>query len=100
MFNKTAIRKYIDVSTGHILQKDAESLQDPKTFPGVAYDYEYGAWVHVPIDDTEDQLSHYVDFGSSPEFINILREAAKQGIGWVRFDSDGEVHENFPTFEW
>lgn len=100
MFNKTAICQYIDISTAHIHQKDAESMADPKTFPGLAYNYEEGAWIHVPVDDTEDQLSYYVDFGSSPALINILREAAKQGIGWVRFDRDGEVHENFPTFDW
>lgn len=103
------IYTYMDCSMVHITKRDAELLQAavdewelfegfrdlvPLTYPFPA---EHGFMVHV-IDDDE-LLALHRQAGFSGAFMDLLAHARKYQCWWLRLDPDGEVFDEFPSFE-
>lgn len=83
---------YLDCSTAHVLPSDMSLLENPDV---IAYPNEYGAWVYVPItEDTPDWIKEFQEKGFSPNFIEVVKMAQAHGCYWVKFDSDGVIHDN------
>lgn len=93
--------RYLDISNGHISEKDAGALKEQCGIRG-AYligTYDEGWVLSISeTDDYEDDES-FVDC-YSPEFYDVLDYARKQGCTLLRFDRDGMEFPDFPTFDW
>lgn len=88
--------KFLDVSTGHVTQKDFKLLKRDDCLI-TSYPYLEGCWVHVAKDVTKGNL---LRLGFSEGFI-MAYLAAKEAVCWfIRFDCDGFEYERFPTYEW
>ena len=106
--------RFADVSAGHITQKDADLLkyysipftERPDTreiFAGpIVYGYPEGFFVcsGVPNDEVADYIKECKDVGMSKQFCQILKEAAKQSMSFVRFDCDGAHVKGLKEFNW
>lgn len=103
------IYTYMDCSMVHITKNDADLLQAaadgleifegfrcmaPLVYPFPA---EYGFMVHVIDDDELLALHHKAGFSAA--FMALLTYARKYQCWWLRLDPDGEVFDEFPSFE-
>jgi hypothetical protein len=86
--------KVLDISTGHMTEKDNETLREYEAVVPVYELKDFGWLCYVgEIDD------NWPDHLFSPEFRAILKEAAELGCDYVRFDRDGREYD-IPTFDW
>lgn len=95
-----SVHEYMDLSTGHVTQKDMELLDGDTCV--IAYPYKEGAFVIVP-PDLNTELQHrqdIVDAGFSVAFLEMLQYAFDAGVLIVRLDADGDQDESLPTFDW
>jgi hypothetical protein len=91
-----AVRKFLDLSTAHLPQEVMNyPLSDCEGV--IAYPYEYGAWMYVPVDVME-QLAEVPE--TPPEVQAVWRYARVQGCDYVRFDSDAPRDFNLPIWDW
>jgi hypothetical protein len=100
---RPCIEKVLDISTAHISESD-DSLIKEDSFPGSAYQYEYGYFVYTGLGETPvDHKNHkagYKKHGMSKEFISIIEKARRKGLKYVKFDCDGMTYSDLTTFEW
>jgi len=95
----------LDISTGHITQKDTELLeQNDCPVSGYPYgpkDDAYGHLVHLTNSpgDFEIEMSSAKKYGFSDAFIKVCKVARAKSCDYVRFDRDGAVYD-LPTFDW
>lgn len=91
------VHKYLDLSTSHLpIELGMGGLASANGV--IAYDIEYGWLMWVPLDD--DSFRMVEQEGAPAEVLRIMRHARSLGCGYVRFDADGLVDENLPTWEW
>lgn len=97
------VEKMVCVTTGHIPLHTAEALgQDqgksgePALWNDISYVFfhEYGWIVHV----SEDAASTVKQ--AHPELANLIELCIKQGIAYLRLDSDGLHVDGLQAFEW
>lgn len=97
-------RIYLDLSTSVVTELEMAHITEapPRVIP-----HEYGAWVHVPpVDGDEDPLA--VDYESDentwaafPNLRKVLVFARTMGAYWINLDGDGyDTIASLPTFEW
>jgi len=91
--------KVLDISTGHMEQRDAElldkwhssgSLLIPPTY--VLAEYGYLVYCRGPREAETNELSQAVQ--------TILAWARSLGCDYVRFDRDGRQYDGLPIFDW
>lgn len=89
-----SIHQYLDLSTGHLSEDTINDWAKDCPYPVIA-GYDYGLIVSVPGEG-------YVDGESEvpADLRDVLVYARKQGCTMVRFDSDGDVLEELPYFDW
>jgi hypothetical protein len=94
------VYQYLDLSTKHLPEYEMQQLSeradrvDGDVNDGIIADnFPYGTWVHVSYERPSD-LAGFV------ELPKVLAYARKTGAAWVRFDRDGDVHDDLPTWEW
>ena len=94
------LAKYLDLSTRHLPK--AEMLSITEAAPPRVIEHEYGAWVNVQRDDTDDVDAEFAEDGTFSTLAAILQYARELDpeINWINFDSDGETIEGLPIFEW
>lgn len=51
----------------------------------------------VPFSEIRD---HVHILGFSEEFLNLLATLREEGYVYILFDSDGEIYDDLPVFEW
>lgn len=92
-----ATQPFIDMSTAYLPADERAALWGPmqtvRTIP-----HEYGAMVHVPIDDTDETAAQVATDGL-PVLAGLLIKAAAAGAWWINFDRDGDVSHPLPTFD-
>jgi hypothetical protein len=95
--------KYIDVSTGHITERD------DKLFMGDSYDLGsaiiatgYGYFVYICGDRASfaANLKDMKQAGYSAAARRVLSRAHRAGCDWVKFDRDAIMYEDLPRFDW
>jgi hypothetical protein len=91
MSNDRNVRKYLDVSTGHIPADERERIDGG---PLVAHPHPDGWWVWVPPDD-DPPYEHAELF---PCVTRVLRIARELGCAWVCLDRDAGLIEGAPWF--
>lgn len=94
-----SIEKYMDASTCYITQEDDYKIK-AWNFPRFVIPYDEGYFIHVPKEYYEDSFTVLEQFGMSPEFINLLKYAVKEGCWFLRLDCDGDNSYDFPKFDW
>lgn len=100
--------KLADMSTSHVTQKDSELLGSwvarPETpsFPlHVHNKSEWGWYIIVPPKDEFAETARDLRIaGISEAFITLLHYLSKHDFMLLCLDRDGEVEEDFLTFEW
>jgi hypothetical protein len=91
------IFKVLDISTGHMTQDDNQVLELNRDTDGPmpAYELKEYGWL-VYVGELEDNWKEDM----SPAFVEVLKKAQELGCDYVRFDRDGRVYDELPTFEW
>lgn len=100
--------QYLDLSTCHITQKDSEIFtrwarrRDGSRTDGVSvfpYEYEEGFFV-VFSDDGDWDRGEAAKAGLSWELCDLIERCLMNSIFMIRFDCDGEQHDELPSFDW
>lgn len=100
--NKTyEFLKVIVFSTAHISKEDDDKLRTGTT-EVVAYEYEFGYWIHIPSDAFEfkDMLTNMKRTGFTDGFIKLFKIANEQKCQFLRLDCDGPEHDELQKYEW
>ena len=96
--NRPVMFKVLDICTCHIHKEDADQLTRGMDHGGmddpIIYDYGEGAFVYCGY---EEQRT-YETF--SQEFNDILEFGRKKRYRYICFDSDAEIYEELPKFNW
>ena len=83
------IERMAIVSTGHLPQTELQALQTaPDYLPILRDDYGVTVFTHC-------QRPEHTPYAN-----DILQAASDDGIEWVKFDCDGPIYDEFPTFDW
>lgn len=98
------VGKFIDVSTGHITEKDDELLDidcEAKLPAAIVFRKDYhGYFVHVPHGDVEEFEQGLRRTGYSEEFIRLIQLARSEGASLLCLDADGSSSDKLPSFDW
>lgn len=89
------IFQVLDVSTQHVTEKDCAALADAGSALPVFPLADYGFLVYA-----HDADENWEADEMSPEFFAVLTLALAQNCDYVRFDRDGPVYDDLPTFDW
>lgn len=96
-----SIIKTLYLSTRH-MDKNDNSLIERGSANLCSEDTEFGWIIHVnPV-----HVQFYKDFnalkeeGFTKQFLHLMVYAHENGCEWIRFDSEGPVDNDFPTFNW
>lgn len=94
-----SLHQYLDLSTGHLSEKEMEALDDASPdslFCGSrVVTHTYGAWVHVPeVDDEEEEGERARLY---PNLHAALLYARKCHAMWINFDQDGDYDDALPV---
>jgi hypothetical protein len=89
--------KYLDISTGHMADRDMELLKKDDG-PLAVYPYTEGYWVHVSPDIKNEAA--LCKLGFSEGFAKVYLAAKRAGCWFIRFDCDGFMYERFLAYEW
>lgn len=90
-----SIYKMLDLSTAHLNPESVEALErhvEPDSPITVIGESEYGWIVYVSEPDLVKEMPAVL--------AAILEDARRHGCDYVRFDRDGPVEDDLPTFEW
>jgi hypothetical protein len=102
--NPREIRRFVDVSSAHITENDAQLLTEyakSKNSILIVMEYNEGCWLYVPLSDMLDQkLAAWARAGLSKALCDLVRAARAEGIDYLKIDADGGHHEGFPEFDW
>lgn len=93
------IRKYLELSTGHVTKEDRELFDDGD--PKWPFNkHEYGWWVWVPdiLDDYQAEM--FAESGLSHNVWAAIHYARSHGCDWIRYDCDAIASDDLPFFEW
>ena len=92
---KITVYQIADVSTGHVTAEDGKKMgQDTHAIAQV--NGGYGTIFYT----SPAAVEHMVKVGYSAAMLSIVQHAQAQGIPYIRFDSDGAIIPDWPTFEW
>jgi len=61
------------------------------------YSFEYGAFVYLANDETEESIANK---GFSPGFTKVYLSAIESGAKYIQFDCDGQTYDEFESFNW
>jgi hypothetical protein len=84
---------YLDCSTGHLTHATMVALES-ETIEGIitVASYEEGCFITVPF-EAEDE-----DFPE--DLLAVLTFARERECLVIRFDADGDIHDDLPFHEW
>jgi hypothetical protein len=86
------VRRFLDLSTGHLTLKTREQLQSNTLQCTVTYQADpYGWWVYVTQDD--GILAEFPQ-----DLADVILYARKHGCEWIKLDSDGPELEGLPWY--
>ena len=101
-----SIYNYFDASTGHITDRDSEVLcqlaANPSSLGTTISEYDRGWFIAVPeeSDGRPDFYNLCRDAGLSEAFINLVAHVRDVECQVLRLDTDGDVLDDLPTFDW
>ncbi len=101
------VRRFLDVTTGHITLNDnnqlAEELPDHHHTPFlICRAYEYGYWIWVPDDEKEfaQLIENLKEAEYSEALVEIFEKARRLDCDYIVIDQSGPYHDDLEEFEW
>ena len=87
------LNSYFDLSTAHLTRTTMNLLDSgAHGFLFTVAPYDFGVFVGVP-----DEL----DLATTPkDLLQVMRYAKMLGCAVIRFDADGDTHDELPAFDW
>ena len=86
--------KYLDISISHLKEGTLNSLSENKM--PYSYDYKEGIFISVPDKDIIGK-----EIRNLPSDLVVLLEYAwENDVLLIRLDTDGEVVDDLPVYEW
>ena len=92
--------KVMDCSTMHVTDKDINDLLERDDCPVCSYKYDCGTFVYVYQMDIEGNLKTMLEYGFSPEFVNLVKLARENNCRYIQLDCDGTQNSDLPRFNW
>lgn len=92
---KLTVYQIADVSTGHVTAEDGKKMGHD-THAIAQVNGEYGTIFST----SPESVEHMVQAGYSAAMLIIVQHAQAQGIPYIRFDADGDIIPDWPTFDW
>lgn len=91
------IRKFLDISTGHLPPSERERIDDGEAGP-LAYPHPdgYGWFVYVPEDP--DMWQDDEDDDAMPALLACMKRARALGCDYILFDCDAPIDEELPVY--
>lgn len=86
--------KYLDISTSHLKEETLNNLSENKM--PYSYDYKEGVFISVP---DKSILGNEI-YNLSSDLVALLEYAWKNDVLLIRLDTDGEVMDDLPIYEW
>jgi len=96
--SRSATRKFMDISTGHITEEDADLLR--RGFNNQLYIIKYDFGDFVLVEEGDAFLNAIVGFGYSGSFLKIIIIAQTMGMAYVRFNADAPMLDGLERYEW
>lgn len=97
------IEKALVISTGHIPESDTELLDESGNIPLPSVTLKEYGWIIALSVDAEIQTetrNSLEKLGFSSVLIKLVKLAQDNDVSFLIFDSDGQILDGFPTFEW
>jgi hypothetical protein len=86
------VRRFLDLSTGHLTLKTREQLQSNTLQCTVTYQADpYGWWVYVTTDDG-------ILAGFPQDLADVILFARKHGCAWIKLDREALELEGLPWY--
>ncbi len=106
MDKSNCVRRFLEIGTGHITEKDNDSLAtefpDYHTDGLICRPYEYGYWIWVP--DEEEEFTQFIenlrDAEYSEALVKIFEKARRLDCDYIVIDQSGPYHDDLEEFEW
>lgn len=98
--DEPTLRIYLDLSTSVLTEGEMNTIIEA---PPRVILHEYGAWVHVPPEEhDEDPLDPEGEGWEDFPLLNaVLRASRERGADWVNIDRDGnDILPGLPTHHW
>ena len=90
-----AVSKMLSLSTAHLEKATADALTNGFSFGQTVYDKDvYGWWIALP------DLSDPPEEVESPSLRAVLERAKLLGCEWLMLDSDAEILDDLPSYDW
>ena len=102
MKTKYEIEKVLVLSTGHITEKDAGTLDKiiDEVQPGpIVYGFPYGYYIYVG-SEVKEKIKDAKKAGLSKYFCNLFAIAHSLNCQYIKLDADGPAMDNLPLFNW
>ncbi len=102
MTEKTGVHPFLDGSSAHLTPSDADLISNgvSSNQMGRIIPHEYGWFIHVSLDDSEEQDQGYRDAGYSETFITLLTYARTHNCWWINLDQDADVIPGLAIYSW
>ena len=96
------IEQVLVFSTTHITKEDDYKLSTLTDSELMIDKHEYGYRVYISNVPHELESIIYAirEEGMSEAFINLYKLAHSMGVQWIKFDCDGTIYKELPTFSW
>jgi hypothetical protein len=99
-----AVRKYADISTGHITEKDSQLMTalGQRDNSLLVSAYPEGFFIRLLDSDcyTPAYEQEILEMGFSKTLYDLLTICAYAGFQGIQFDCDGPHYEQLETFDW
>jgi hypothetical protein len=96
-----SVCRYLDTTTAHLPETEAQALRESTIDHVCADAYEYGWWIWVPSTpyrEDDDELTELRQV--APCLLNLMDHARKHGCAYVRLDADADPVDGLPTVQW
>lgn len=95
------VSSFLDISTGHIQEKDL-TLLEAGEYPTHTASYDYGVYVSVPSEPLNDAwiAKELQSRGYSAALGDVLTLAQELNCTLIRIDRDGLFTDQLPTYDW
>lgn len=96
------VYRYFDISTACLTEREMHAVNGrlaelEHNSPRVIV-HEYGAWVHVPPDQTAEAAAELA--ATYPNLDACIARAREFDCLWINFDADADHDAALPTYEW
>ena len=97
------IQKFLDLSTGHLPQKEFERLSNFNDSALTVFNHEHGLIIWLPDKENWNEIKQNFeqDYNWSPDNLDkIMQHAYKHNCWLINFDQDAEQIDELEYYDW